>query len=253
MKERRAFTLIELLVVISIIALLVSILMPALAKARKQAKALVCRVNQRNLCMGLSLYWLDSDGKMFDYSSDGFLWINVIGDFVDDVDEVRYCPEASPRDLDILVGVRQVGTAKEPWRWNDAGYGQGPLELGSYGFNGWLYEWTTPPSYVSEGLWKKVGNFRSPSNIPVFGDCNWVDSWPKNTDTISPDLDLALGGGLSGWGNLMIERYLINRHGKEINMAFADGHVEAVALEKLWALKWNSKSVPNSNPPVIPY
>ena len=210
MKERRAFTLIELLVVISIIALLVSILMPALAKARKQAKALVCRVNERSLCLGSSLYWLDNDGKMFEYGSgsgDGFLWINQVGEFVDDVDEVRYCPEASPRDNLDLVGVRQVGTAKEPWGWCNAvgEYGEGPLERGSYGLNGWLFAAMVNPFTPNDLWWKKVGNFRSTSNIPVFGDSNWVDSWPDNTNTISPDLDLALGELNSGFGDGMFE------------------------------------------------
>jgi prepilin-type N-terminal cleavage/methylation domain-containing protein/prepilin-type processing-associated H-X9-DG protein len=52
----RAFTLIELLVVIAIIALLVSILMPSLARARELAKSAGCAMHLRNLGLGLVLY-----------------------------------------------------------------------------------------------------------------------------------------------------------------------------------------------------
>ncbi len=54
--RKRAFTLIELLVVISIIALLVAILMPALNKAKQQATATVCGANLRRIGVSLDLY-----------------------------------------------------------------------------------------------------------------------------------------------------------------------------------------------------
>jgi len=58
---RHGFTLIELLVVISIIALLISILLPALTKARDAAKNVQCLVNQRQVAMAMIAYEVDED------------------------------------------------------------------------------------------------------------------------------------------------------------------------------------------------
>ncbi|MBI9016800.1 MAG: type II secretion system protein [Phycisphaerae bacterium] len=62
--KKKAFTLIELLVVISIIALLVSILMPALSKAREKAKNTMCKSNIRQLTLTSLVYAQDFDGKL---------------------------------------------------------------------------------------------------------------------------------------------------------------------------------------------
>lgn len=64
MKTRRAFTLVELLVVISIIALLVSILLPALNKAREQAKFLKCKTNQRSIGLAEMNYAADNNNRL---------------------------------------------------------------------------------------------------------------------------------------------------------------------------------------------
>lgn len=56
----QAFTLIELLVVIAIIALLVGILLPALSKARANARLVVCGNNCRQMALGMNLYATDS-------------------------------------------------------------------------------------------------------------------------------------------------------------------------------------------------
>jgi len=63
-QPRRGFTLVELLVVIGIIALLVSILLPALNKAREDAKRVRCLSNERQLVMAWQMYAADNKGKI---------------------------------------------------------------------------------------------------------------------------------------------------------------------------------------------
>ncbi len=64
MNARKGFTLIELLVVIAVIALLMAILMPALARAREQAKLRVCLNNLSQLQLAWILYCDENDDKL---------------------------------------------------------------------------------------------------------------------------------------------------------------------------------------------
>ncbi|MFC1781574.1 type II secretion system protein [Planctomycetota bacterium] len=64
MNKRRAFTLVELLVVISVIAILMAILMPALNSARELGKRSVCLGNQKNLTLAWNMYADDNDDKL---------------------------------------------------------------------------------------------------------------------------------------------------------------------------------------------
>ena len=73
MRKRNAFTLIELLVVIAIIALLMSIVIPSLFKAKEAARMVVCSNNERTLVMASNLWSEEHDN----YAIAGKWWKDV--------------------------------------------------------------------------------------------------------------------------------------------------------------------------------
>ena len=89
MRKRKAFTLIELLVVVAIIALLISILLPSLSRARELSKRLVCSSNVKGMGTAFKIYandfaenWptvpFNDDGRPINYTNDGTVGGNPI-------------------------------------------------------------------------------------------------------------------------------------------------------------------------------
>lgn len=100
--SRRAFTLIELLVVVSIIALLVSILLPALAQAREQAKRAVCAGNLRQIGLMHEMYAQDNNGffPVTDTHNTYFYLNRVVGKYLESSHKAWHCPTDNRRLAD---------------------------------------------------------------------------------------------------------------------------------------------------------
>jgi prepilin-type N-terminal cleavage/methylation domain-containing protein len=82
-QNRKAFTLVELLVVIGIIAVLISILLPALSKARRVANTVSCASNMKQITLGMIMYANQYHGAILGnaYTSGAFLKGSGFSDF----------------------------------------------------------------------------------------------------------------------------------------------------------------------------
>jgi prepilin-type N-terminal cleavage/methylation domain-containing protein len=117
--RKHAFTLIELLVVISIISLLISILLPALSKARVAARLMACTSNLRQQSISMATYGNDFQGVLpigwnkFNNTNSGW-WAPLYA--YSKITEYYKCPGAKEL-VDINVGTSSGLTVKTPMEY----------------------------------------------------------------------------------------------------------------------------------------
>jgi prepilin-type N-terminal cleavage/methylation domain-containing protein/prepilin-type processing-associated H-X9-DG protein len=254
------FTLIELLVVISIIALLMSIIMPAFSRVREQAKTVVCQSNLKQWSITFDMFANDNNGK-FMKGWDGMnvtqvedQWFNALKPYYKDV-ALRLCPRASKPASKANPG---SGTDVETWprsefeAWgafpDPPGWAVNPGDCGSYGINAWVCNPKRGPDVfpTMEQVRWRTNVVATGSEVPLLFDSLWMEAWPEDTDPAPRYPDDAWLQDWAGMGRLCIVR-----HPGGINMLFLDHHIEKTSLRDLWWYKWHQKYVLD-RPPVFP-
>ena len=244
-RNREGFTLIELLVVIAVIAMLLSIVMPAFRRARQIAREAVCMSNLRQWGLVFGMYTQDNDNRFHGGFEGGTSyavmfernWVGRTRPYYQDP-QIRSCPSTSePRRDNSGALVNDVPNAE--WGYYDTSSTTDQEEFlsGSYGINWWVNDPEQTTGYLYdvypvEDFWRRMDTSGG-SQVPLLGDSLFFLARPRDID-LPPEQD-----GMWRWASNGMYRMCTDRHRGQVNHLFMDFSVRGVGLKGLWALKWN--------------